>query len=225
MSKAPPSGEFTIPVAEIERRIEALLFAAAGPLSAQELARRLPEGADVGKALAVLKARYAGRGVELECVADRWRFRTAPDLGFLMTEEREEARRLSKAALETLAIIAYHQPVTRAEIEQVRGVALSKGTLDTLLELGFVRLRGRRRTPGRPVTYGTTDAFLEHFGLPSLMDMPGMAEMKAAGLLDMSVPAGFEVPTPGGLASDEDAIGGDDEGGPEFHQDFLDDEG
>ena len=218
------SGETTVPVAEIERRIEALLFAAAGPLSAQELARRLPEGADVGKALAVLKARYAGRGVELECVADRWRFRTAADLGFLMTEEREEARRLSKAALETLAIIAYHQPVTRAEIEQVRGVALSKGTLDTLLELGFVRLRGRRRTPGRPVTYGTTDAFLEHFGLPNLMDLPGVAEMKAAGLLDMSVPAGFEVPTPGGAATEEDPIG-PDEDGPEFHQDFLDEVG
>jgi segregation and condensation protein B len=163
--------------------------------------------------------------VELECVADRWRFRTAADLGFLMTEEREEARRLSKAALETLAIIAYHQPVTRAEIEQVRGVALSKGTLDTLLELGFVRLRGRRRTPGRPVTYGTTDVFLEHFGLPSLMDLPGMAEMKAAGLLDMNVPAGFEVPSPAGLATDEDPIGAGEDGAPEFHQDFLDDEG
>jgi segregation and condensation protein B len=224
VTKVELAGEFVLGVSEIERRIEALLFAAAGPLSAQELARRMPEGADVGKALAVLKARYTGRGVELECVADRWRFRTAPDLGFLMTEEREDPRRLSKAALETLAIIAYHQPVTRAEIEQVRGVALSKGTLDTLLELGFVRLRGRRRTPGRPVTYGTTDVFLEHFGLPSLMDLPGMAEMKAAGLLDMSVPAGFEVPSPGGQAGDEDPIGADDEGAPEFHQDFLDDE-
>jgi segregation and condensation protein B len=227
MTKPVLAADIVPPVSEIERRIEALLFAAAGPLSAQELAKRLPDGADVGKALAMLKARYAGRGVELECVADRWRFRTAPDLGFLMTEEREDPRRLSKAALETLAIIAYHQPVTRAEIEQVRGVALSKGTLDTLLELGFVRLRGRRRTPGRPVTYGTTDAFLEHFGLPSLMDMPGMAEMKAAGLLDMHVPAGFEVPTPAGLAGDgeEDPIGPDDEGAPEFHQDFLGDEG
>jgi segregation and condensation protein B len=212
------------PVSEIERRIEALLFAAAGPLSAQELTKRLPEGADVGRALATLKARYAGRGVELECVADRWRLRTAPDLGFLMTEEREDPRRLSKAALETLAIIAYHQPVTRAEIEQVRGVALSKGTLDMLLELGFVRLRGRRRSPGRPVTYGTTDAFLEHFGLPSLMDLPGLAEMKAAGLLDMNVPAGFEVPAPGGDAEEEDPIGPDDGSAPEFHQDFLGDE-
>jgi segregation and condensation protein B len=224
MTKAVLAGELVPEVSEIERRIEALLFAAAGPLSAQELARRLPEGADVGRALAALKARYAGRGVELECVADRWRFRTAPDLGFLMTEEREDPRRLSKAALETLAIIAYHQPVTRAEIEQVRGVGLSKGTLDVLLELGFVKLRGRRRTAGRPVTYGTTDAFLEHFGLPSLMDLPGLAEMKAAGLLDMSVPAGFEVPSPGGVASDEDPVG-PDEDAPEFHQDFLDEAG
>jgi segregation and condensation protein B len=221
VTKAVLASELVPQISEIERRIEALLFAAAGPLSAQELARRLPEGADVGRALAALKSRYAGRGVELECVADRWRFRTAPDLGFLMTEEREDPRRLSKAALETLAIIAYHQPVTRAEIEQVRGVGLSRGTLDVLLELGFVKLRGRRRSPGRPVTYGTTDAFLEHFGLPSLMDLPGVAEMKAAGLLDMSVPAGFEVPSPGGVASDEDPVG-PDEDAPEFHQDFLD---
>lgn len=207
---------------ETERQVEALLFAAAGPLSAADLARRLPEGADVGKALAQLKARYAGRGVELECVADRWRFRTAPDLGYLMTEEREEPRRLSKAALETLAIIAYHQPCTRAEIEMVRGVGLSRGTLDVLLEMGFVRLRGRRRSPGRPVTYGTTDLFLEHFGLAALQDLPGAAEMKAAGLLDLNLPADFEVPTPGGPTLDEDPIGpGDDEDAPEFQQDFL----
>jgi segregation and condensation protein B len=128
--------------AEIERRVEALLFAAAGPLSAGDIARRLPEGADVGRAIAALRERYQNRGVELECVADRWRFRTAADLSFMMTEEREEPRRLSKAALETLAIIAYHQPVTRAEIESVRGVSISKGTLDLLLEMGFVRLRG-----------------------------------------------------------------------------------
>jgi segregation and condensation protein B len=223
MTKAVLPGEIVPAVSEIERLIEALLFAAAGPLSAAELARRLPEGADVGRALATLKARYAGRGVELECVADRWRFRTAPDLGWLMTEERDDPRKLSKAALETLAIIAYHQPVTRAEIEQVRGVGLSKGTLDLLLELGFVRLRGRRRSPGRPVTYGTSDVFLEHFSLPSLMDLPGMAEMKAAGLLDMNVPAGFEVPTPGGVATEEDPITADDDGAPEFHQDFLED--
>ena len=132
-------------------------------------------------ALAALAQRYEGRGVRLAEVAGRWRFQTAEDLAFLMTEEREEPRRLSRAAQETLAIIAYHQPVTRAEIEAIRGVQASRGTLDVLLEIGFVRPRGRRRTPGRPVTYATTDAFLEHFGLANLADLPGAAEMKAAG--------------------------------------------
>ncbi len=204
-----------------ERQVEALLFAAAGPLSVTDLERRLPEGADVAAALTALRARYAERGVQLEQVADRWRFHTAPDLASLMIEEREDPRRLSKAALETLAIIAYHQPVTRAEIESVRGVSLSKGTLDVLLEMGFVRLRGRRRTPGRPVTYGTTDGFLEHFALANLMDLPGIAEMKAAGLLDMSIPAGFDVPDPSHASADEDPIEPGDEETPEFHQDFL----
>ena len=204
---------------ETERMVEALLFAAAEPLAAADLARRLPEGADVGRALAGLRARYQGRGVELECVADRWRFRTAPDLAFLMTEEREEQRRLSKAAMETLAIIAYHQPVTRAEIEAIRGVSLSRGTLDLLLEIGWVRMRGRRRSPGRPVTYGTTDAFLEHFGLPALADLPGASEMKAAGLLDLDLPPDFNVPSPGGAAAEEDPLEEGDT--PEFNQDFL----
>lgn len=214
---------FTPDDTEIERRVEALLFAAAAPLSAAEIARRLPEGVDTGRAIAALRQRYQGRGVELECVADRWRFRTAADLGFLMTEEREEPRRLSKAALETLAIIAYHQPCTRAEIESVRGVSLSKGTLDLLLEMDFVRLRGRRRTPGRPVTYATTDRFLEHFSLASLYDLPGVQEMKAAGLLDLSIPVGFEVPDPtrSGDAEGEDLLTGLDEGSPEFAQDFV----
>ena len=207
---------------EIERRVEALLFAAAGPLSAADIARRLPEDADVGRALSRLVERYRDRGVTLQIVADRWSFRTAPDLGFLMTEEREEPRRLSKAALETLAIVAYHQPVTRAEIESVRGVSLSKGTLDQLLEMGFVRLRGRRRTPGRPVTYGTADRFLEHFGLASLSDMPGVQEMKAAGLLDMSMPSGFEVPDPGRASDGDDELDLlDHEDAPEFAQDFV----
>lgn len=208
--------------AEIERRVEALLFAAAGPLSAADLARRLPEGVDVGRAIAGLRARYEGRGVELDCVADRWRFRTAADLSFLMTETREEPRRLSKAALETLAIIAYHQPVTRAEIESVRGVSLSRGTLDLLLEMGFVRLRGRRRTPGRPVTYATADRFLEHFGLASLYDLPGASEMRAAGLLDLSLPVGFEVPDPSraGLEAEDPIEAGE---APEFAQDFVGD--
>ncbi|MDP3117528.1 MAG: SMC-Scp complex subunit ScpB [Phenylobacterium sp.] len=203
-----------------ERAIEALLFAAAGPLSAADLAQRLPPQTDVGAALMALKARYAGRGVELACVADRWRFQTAADLAHLMTEERAEPRRLSKAAQETLAIIAYHQPVTRAEIEAVRGVQASKGTLDVLLELGLVRMRGRRRTPGRPVTYGTTEAFLEHYGLASLADLPGMAEMKAAGLLSLDLPPDFAVPDPTAVRDDEDPLDLAGEA-PEFHTDFL----
>ncbi|CAN7359948.1 SMC-Scp complex subunit ScpB [Phenylobacterium sp. LjRoot219] len=203
---------------ETEREIEALLFAAAGPLSEADLAQRLPEGAEVKAAIAALQARYEGRGVELVRVADRWRFQTAADLTWLMTEEKEEPRRLSKAAQETLAIIAYHQPVTRAEIEAVRGVQASKGTLDVLLELGLVRMRGRRRTPGRPVTYGTTDAFLEHYGLASLSDLPGMAEMKAAGLLSLDLPPDFVVPNPEATAADEDPL---DDQAPQFHIDYV----
>ncbi|HZZ69323.1 MAG TPA: SMC-Scp complex subunit ScpB [Phenylobacterium sp.] len=205
-----------------EREVEALLFAAAGPLSDADLAKRLPEGADVAGAIAALQARYEGRGVELVVVAGRWRFQTAADLAWLMTDEREEPRRLSKAAQETLAIVAYHQPVTRAEIEAVRGVQASKGTLDVLLELGLVRMRGRRRTPGRPITYGTTDAFLEHYGLASVGDLPGAAEMRAAGLLSLDLPADFAVPDPNALATDEDTL--DDGDAPEFHTDFLGEE-
>ena len=213
-------------LAAVERMLEALLFAAAEPLSATDLARRLPEGADIGRALASLRQRYDGRGVQLECVADRWRFTTAPDLAFLMTVEREEEKRLSKAAMETLAIIAYHQPVTRAEIEAIRGVGLSRGTIDLLLEIGWVRMRGRRRSPGRPVTYGTTDGFLEHFGLASLNDLPGQQEMKAAGLLDLDWPADFSIPMPGLATSpDEDPLAPDDLGAEHaFHQDFLESE-
>jgi segregation and condensation protein B len=205
-----------------EREVEALLFAAAGPLSDADLAKRLPEGADVAGAIAALQARYQGRGVELVAVAGRWRFQTAADLAWLMTDEREEPRRLSRAAQETLAIVAYHQPVTRAEIEAVRGVQASKGTLDVLLELGLVRMRGRRRTPGRPITYGTTDAFLEHYGLASVGDLPGAAEMRAAGLLSLDLPADFAVPDPNGLAADEDPL--DDGDTPQFHTDFLGEE-
>jgi segregation and condensation protein B len=188
-----------------------------------DLAKRLPEGADIGEGIAALRARYEGRGIELACVAGRWRFQTAADLSFLMTEEREEPRRLSKAAQETLAIVAYHQPVTRAEIEAVRGVQASRGTIDVLLELGLIRMRGRRRTPGRPVTFGTTDAFLEHYGLATLADLPGIAEMKAAGLLEMNLPPGFTVPDPLGLrpGEEEDPLDLDDADAPEFAQDFL----
>jgi len=207
-----------------ERCIEALLFAAAEPLSDVDLAKRLPEGCDIPAGIAALRARYEGRGIELVCVANRWRFQTATDLAFLMTQEREEPRRLSKAAQETLAIIAYHQPVTRAEIEAVRGVQASRGTIDVLLELGLVRMRGRRRSPGRPVTFGTTDAFLEHYGLATLSDLPGVTEMKAAGLLEMNLPPGFSVPDPLGLrpGEDEDPLEDGDEA-PEFAQDFLGD--
>ena len=204
---------------DTERMVEALLFAAAEPLSAQDIARRLPEGADVGRALAVLRDDYQGRGVTLECVADRWRFTTSADLAYLMTEEREVERRLSKAAMETLAIIAYHQPVTRADIEAIRGVGLSRGTLDLLLEIGWVRLRGRRRSPGRPVTFATSDGFLEHFGLASLTDLPGAQEMKAQGLLSLDLPSGFSVPDPTRPVEDEDPLEPGD--APEFHQDFL----
>lgn len=205
--------------------IEALLFAAAQPLSDKDLERRLPPGVDIEASLAELELAYDGRGVTLVCVAGRWRIQTAADLAFLMTEEREEPRRMSKAAQETLAIIAYHQPVTRGEIEAIRGVQASKGTLDVLLELGLVRMRGRRRTPGRPITYATSDAFLEHYGLASLADLPGAADMKAAGLLSLDLPADFSVPDPAAAqVSDEDPLeddavdGGDS---PEFVRDYV----
>lgn len=204
---------------QTERQVEALLFAAAEPLSVADLTGRLPHGADVEAALASLGARYADRGVNLVCVAGRWRFQTAEDLAFLMTLEREEPRRLSRAAQETLAIIAYHQPVTRADIEQVRGVQASRGTLDALLELGLVRMRGRRRSPGRPITFGTTDAFLEHYGLVSLADLPGASDMRALGLLSMDLPANFSVPDPNAASEDEDPLDPGD--APEFHQDYL----
>jgi segregation and condensation protein B len=166
------------------RMLEALLFAAAEPLSEAELAARMPEGVDLAALLRELQAAYAGRGVNLRRSDDRWAFRTAEDLAFVLKRDVVEQKRLSRAALETLAIAAYHQPVTRAEIEEIRGVAVSKGTLDVLLEAGWIRLRGRRRTPGRPVTFGTTPAFLDHFGLESIRDLPGLADLKAAGLIE-----------------------------------------
>jgi segregation and condensation protein B len=218
-----PSAQDPQPLADVERMIEALLFAAAEPLGVSDLARRLPDGVDIGAALEALAQRYEHRGVRLAEVGGRWRFQTAEDLAYLMTDEREEPRRLSRAAQETLAIIAYHQPVTRAEIEAVRGVQASRGTLDVLLEAGFVRPRGRRRSPGRPVTYGTTDIFLEHFGLANLADLPGASEMRAAGLLDLDLPADFVVPDPTLAGIDEAAV--DEEGAPEFHTDFLGGEG
>ena len=204
---------------DVERAVEALLFAAAEPVSETELARRLPEGADVAWAIERLRARYAGRGVELTCVAERWAFRTAPDLAPLFQDGREEPRRLSRAALETLAIIAYHQPVTRAEIESVRGVALSAGTLDVLMNAGLVRFRGRRRTPGRPVTLGTTPAFLELYGLASLDDLPGLADLRGTGLLSMNLPEGFSLGPAVPSLEAEDVV--DEADAPEFYQDAL----
>jgi len=191
------------------RMAEALIFASAEPLSAAEIASRLPEGTDVGAVLADLGELYATRGVNLVQVAGKWSFRTAGDLSFLLSREAVEQRRMSRAALETLAIVAYHQPVTRADIEEIRGVTTSTGTLDVLLESGWIRMRGRRRTPGRPITYGTTEAFLSHFGLDTVSDLPGVEELKAAGLLDARVPANFAVPEPEaaeGLAPDEDPL-------------------
>ncbi len=202
-----------------ERMVEALLFAAAEPLTLADLAERLPVGADIPAALETLAGHYASRGVQLSCVGGRWRFTTATDLAFLMTREREETRRLSRAAQETLAIIAYHQPITRVEIDSIRGVQSSAGTLESLARAGLVRMRGRRRTPGRPVTWGTTDAFLAHYGIESLADLPGAAEMKAAGLLGLDLPADFTLPAPESSAAEEDPLGPDE--APEFSLDFL----
>ena len=184
MSVPPPPPGRIPPPAEQERMVEAILFASGQPLSVAEIAARLPAGVDVAEALARLRAHYAGRGVVLERVAGGHAFRTAPDLGHLMQQETVETRRLSRAAIETLAIIAYHQPVTRAEIEEIRGVALGRGTLDQLIALEWVRVGRRRETPGRPVTFVVTDRFLDHFGLESARDLPGLAELRAAGLLE-----------------------------------------
>jgi segregation and condensation protein B len=194
------------------RILEALLFASAEPLSPAELAPQLGEGTDVEGLLSLLQQRYTGRGVNLVRRGDKWAFRTAADLEFLLRRETTDTRPLSRAALETLAIIAYHQPATRAEVEEVRGVATGKGTLDLLMEAGWVRMRGRRRTPGRPVTYGTTEAFLDHFGLEGLADLPGLEELKGAGLLSNRLPPSMQIPLPwdGPLREDEDPLDGDE---------------
>ena len=193
---------------EAVRTVEALLFAASEPLDAKALAERIPDGVDIEDVLQSLTDFYAGRGVNLVKVAAKWAFRTAPDLASLLVREQSEPRKLSRAAMETLAILAYHQPVTRAEIKSIRGVSTSKGTLDVLIETGWARMRGRRRAPGRPVTYGTTQAFLEHFGLSDIADLPGLAELRGAGF-DGQLPAGFEMPSPTDspqLQEDEDPI-------------------
>ena len=186
---------------EALRILEALLFAAPEPLDEKMLASRVPEGTDLKQALAKLAEHYAERGVQLVRVAGKWALRTAPDLRHFLALPTPEAKKLSRAGIETLAIVAYHQPVTRAEIEEIRGVTTSVGTLDILLETGWVRLRGRRRAPGRPVTYGTTEAFLSHFGLESIKDLPGLAELRASGLLDGNLPPDFSVPEPTDIAA------------------------
>lgn len=200
------------------RVLEAILFASNEPLDANSLLAYLGEGADIGELLLILQQRYASRGVNLVKRGDRWAFRTAEDLGFLLRREEHETRPLSRPALETLSIIAYHQPATRAEIEEVRGVATGKGTLDLLMEAGWIRMRGRRRTPGRPVTYGTTDAFLDHFGLEALGDLPGLDELKGSGLLSGRLPPNLQIPLPfdgAALRDDEDPLDPDDPGADE----------
>lgn len=191
------------------RIVEALLFASASPIAEKDLTRQLGKDAELADILVDLATEYASRGVNLVNIAGGWAFRTAEDLGHLLQKEREEPRKLSRAALETLAIIAYHQPVTRADIEDIRGVATSRGTVDVLLEAKFIRLRGRRKTPGRPVTYGTTDYFLEHFGLSEISALPGLQELKASGFFDGRLPQGFDVPEPSdnpALQADEDPL-------------------
>ncbi len=220
--------------AEIEidalRRAEAILFATTKPIEAGELVEMLPPGADVANILMQLQKTYSDRGIQLMEIAGGWRFQTAPDLAFLFEETREEEKKLSKAAMETLSIIAYCQPCTRAEIEDVRGVAVSKGTLDVLLEMDWIKLRGRRKTPGRPVVYGTTNAFLEHFGIDNLDSLPGRDEMKAAGLLSANIPDDFDMPRPSDSEVDDDlleiidAIDDDLSDPAEFHTDFNQEE-
>lgn len=201
------------------RLLEALLFASSEPLGLEALGRHFPEGTDLEALLEELEALYANRGVVLQALGKGWAFRTAADLAPMMRIERHAQRKLTRAALETLAVIAYHQPVTRAEIEEIRGVALSKGTLDTLLEAAWIRPRGRRRTPGRPVTWGTTEAFLDHFGLESTDALPGVEELKASGLIDarpaLTALGERGLLPPSGMASRDEDEPEDDEDGDE----------
>ena len=178
------------PMAEQERMVEAILFATAEPVTVRELEARMPHGSDPAEAIVHLRRRYEGRGINVVKVGDAWAIRTAPDLGFLMQKETVEVRKLSRAAIETLAIVAYHQPVTRAEIEEIRGVSVSRGTIDQLIELEWIRFGRRKMTPGRPVTFVVTQEFLDHFGLESARDLPGLKELRAAGLLDNRPPPG-----------------------------------
>lgn len=195
------------------RLLEALLFAAGEPIDEKTLAKRMPAGVDIKATLRKLQTEYAPRGVNLMHIGTKWVFRTANDLAWLLTHESVQPKKLSRAAMETLAIIAYHQPVTRAEIEEIRGVVAAKGTIDVLLETGWIRPRGRRKAPGRPLTYGTNDNFLSQFGLETLSDLPGLEELKGAGLFDGALPSGFDVPAPSddpALRDDEDPLEPDD---------------
>ena len=213
------------PSTDAVRAAEALLFAGGEPLTAKALAEKLGPDVDVAAVLMKLKRDYEGRGIQLVEAGGAWRFQSAPDLSSLFAETRAAPKRLPKAAMETLAVIAYHQPVTRAEIEDIRGVSLSRGSMELLLEIGWIRPRGRRRTPGRPLTFGTSDTFLAHFGLASLDALPGKEDLKALGLLDPRAANALDVPRPGEeLASDEEPleIGGDS---PEFFRDHLDEHG
>lgn len=205
------------PIEQQQRMVEAILFAAATPVSVRELADRLPHGCDPAEAIRGLRSLYQGRGVTLERIGDGYAFRTAADLGFLMQTETVEQRKLSRAAIETLAIIAYHQPVTRTEIEEIRGVAVSRGTLDQLIELEWVRMGRRRMTPGRPATFVVTETFLDHFGLESARDLPGLSELRAAGLLESRPPTETGIP----MAEPDD----EDEGDPGIPaEDLFEDE-
>ncbi|WP_417270515.1 SMC-Scp complex subunit ScpB [Celeribacter sp.] len=197
------------PLAEQERMVEAVLFASADPVTLTDLTSRMPHGCDAKAALELLQRRYEGRGVRVVKVGEAWAIRTAPDLGYLMQKETVETRKLSRAAIETLAIIAYHQPCTRAEIEEIRGVSVSRGTIDQLLEMEWIRFGRRRMSPGRPVTYVVTSGFLDHFGLESARDLPGVKELRAAGLLESR-------PLPG--------LGGDDEDDEDGQEDMFEDE-
>ena len=194
------------PMAEQERMVEAILFATADPVSVAELIGRMPHGCDPAEALVYLRKRYDGRGVQLTKIGDAWAFRTAGDLGFLMQKETVETRKLSRAAIETLAIVAYHQPVTRAEIEEIRGVSVSRGTIDQLIEMEWIRFGRRRMTPGRPITFVVTKEFLDHFGLENARDLPGLKELRSAGLLENRPPPGT-----GQVSGDESDEGDDDE--------------
>lgn len=199
------------PIAEQERMCEAILFASAEPVSVKELNDRMPHGSDAAEALVHLRKRYEGRGVRVVKVGDAWAMRTAPDLGFLMQKETVETRKLSRAAIETLAIVAYHQPVTRAEIEEIRGVSVSRGTVDQLLEMEWIRFGRRKMTPGRPVTFVVTQGFLDHFGLESARDLPGLKELRAAGLLENRPPPGLGAVLGEGEDEDDEALEGQSE--------------